>query len=341
MRFIGGLVNFVTGFVAVVLCFALVFVLMAVPVLVTVHGALEPETLQELLLSVTQNLSQEASSDTQTAMMQKLMESQALRDLLGLYIEDMVAALEGRRALTDQALRELMEKHMDELMPVFRELIAADAAAIGEVSDMELELLVTNLLYGCAELLMQQLPTPAQLGIPAVKIVPPVLPQKWNAQSLTEFGRDFGAYWDAVWVLDAEVLDRLSQAEFRRDDLTAMATQALIMLQNGRGLHLLCLAALVLSLLVLVLRLGKGFRCFNWLAVAYFIAGAMDTGLAVTLKLRLPQMAAPGNLLPIMDTTMKLIDRYLIAGGVILAAGILLAIAAAAGNKLIDQFKGK
>lgn len=337
MRFLAGLTNFLTGFVAVVLCFVLVLALMAVPLLVTVHEALEPEVIQELLISVFQDPNPEASADTQAVMMQKLMESQAVRDLLGLYIEDMFATLEGRSALSDQALQELLEKHIDELKPLFRELIAADAESVGEVSDMELEFVVTTLLYGCAELLMEQLPTAAQLGITPVKIVPPVLPQKWNAQSLAEFGRDFGAYWDAVWVLDAEVLERLGQLEFHRADLAVVATQALVMLQNGRGLHLLCLVVLVLSLLVLVFRLGKGFRCLNWLAVAYFIAGAMDTGIAVTVKLRLQQVVMTGNPLPVMNTAMKLINPFLIAGGVILAVGIVLTIVAAIGNKLIKR----
>ena len=337
MRFLANLTNFLTGFVAVVLSCALVLALMTVPLLVMVHELLEPEMLHELLISASQNLSDESSGDTQAAMMQKLMESQAVRDLLGLYIEDMFAALDGRRVLTTQALQELLEKHMDELMPVFRELIMADAESVGEVSDMELEFVVSTMLYGYAELLLEQLPTAAQLGITPVKIVPPVLPQKWNAQSIAEFGRDFGAYWDAIWVLDAEVLERLGQLEFHRADLAVVATQALVMLQNGRGLHLLCLVVLVLSLLVLVFRLGKGFRCLNWLAVAYFIAGAMDTGIAVTVKLRLQQVVMTGNPLPVMNTAMKLINPFLIAGGVILAVGIVLTIVAAIGNKLIKR----
>ena len=337
MRFLAGLTNFLTGFVAVVLCFALVLVLMTVPLLVTVHEALEPELIQELLISVFQDPNPEAPVDTQTVMMQKLMESQAVRDLLGLYIEDMFAALEGRSALSDQALQELLAKHIDELKPLFRELIAADAESVGEVSDMELEFVVSTMLYGYAELLMEQLPTAAQLGITPVKIVPPVLPQKWNAQSLVEFGRDFEAYWDAVWVLDAEVLERLGQLEFRRADLAVVATQALVMLQNGRGLHLLCLVALVLSLLVLVFRLGKGFRCLNWLAVAYFIAGAMDTGIAVTVKLRLQQAVMTGNSQPVIGTAIQLLNPFLIAGGMVLAVSIVLAIVAAIGNKLIKR----
>jgi hypothetical protein len=337
MRFITGTANFLTGFVAVVLSVALVLALMFIPLLVTVHGALEPEMIQDLLISVLLDPNQDPSEDTQAAMIQKVMESQAVRDLLGLYIEDMFAALEGRSVLTDDALQEILEKNMDELFPVFRELIAADAESIGDVSDMELEFVVTALLYGGVELLMEQLPTAAQLGITAVKIVPPVLPQKWNAQSLAEFGRDCGAYWDAIWVLDAEFLNRQDQLEFHGSDLPVMATQALVLLQNARGLHLLCLLVLVLSLLVLVLRLGQGFRCLNWLAVAYFIAGIMDTLIAVAAKLLVQQAAMTGSPLPIMDTVMELLNRFLIAGVAILAVCIVLAIVVAIGNKLIKR----
>ena len=326
MRFITGTANFVTGFVAVVLSFALVLALMTVPVLVMVHELLEPEVLQNLLISASQNLSEESSGDTQAAMIQKLIESQTIRDLLGLYIEDMFAALEGRSVLTSQALRELLEKHMDELMPVFRELIMADAESVGEVSEMELKFVVSAMLYGYAELLLEQLPTAAQLGIAPVNIVPPVL----SAGSLSE-------YWDAIWILDGETLDRMSRLEFQEDDLAVLVTQGLVMLQNRRGLHLLCLLILVLSLLVLVFRLGKGFRCFSWLSVVYFIAGAIVTALPITVKLRV--MAQ--NPLPIMDVVMGPINRFLIVGGMILTLCAVFAIVAAVGNKLVNLSKRK
>jgi hypothetical protein len=86
-----------------------------------------------------------------------------------------------------------------------------------------------------------------------------------------------------------------------------------------------------------VFRLGKGFRCFSWLSVVYFIAGAIDIALPVTVKLRLQQMAMAENPLPVIDAAMKLLDRFLIAGGVILAVCIVFAIVAAIGNKLIKR----
>jgi hypothetical protein len=235
--------------------------------------------------------------------------------------------------MTPEAVNGLLDRHMEELMPVFRELIAADAESVGEVSDMELEFVVTAMLYGCAELLTEQLPTPAELGIGTVTIVPPVL----SAGSLAEFGRDFLEYWDSVWVLDGEALDRLSQLEFQRSDLSAIAMQGLVMLQNSRGLHLLCLLVLALSLLVLVLRLGNGFRCFSWLAVVYFIAGAMDAGIALMVKLRLPLMVSTEALKPVMDTVMQLVNRFLAAGATILGLCVLFAIVASVGNKLIKR----
>lgn len=326
MRFLANLTNFLTGFVAVVLSFALVLALMTVPLLVMVHELLEPEILHELLISASQNLSDESSGDTQAAMMQKLMESQAVRDLLGLYIEDMFAALDGRRVLTTQALQELLEKHMDELMPVFRELIMADAESVGEVSDMELEFVVSTMLYGYAELLLEQLPTAAQLGITPVNIVPPDL----SAESLA-------AYWDSIWILDGEALERLSRLELQRDDFAAFATQGLVMLQNSRGLHLLCLLILMLSLLILVFRLGSGFSCFSWLAVVYFIAGAIVVALPITVKLRVMVQ----NPLPIIDAVMDAINRFLIVGGMILALCAVFAIVSSVGNKLINSSKRK
>ena len=45
MRFLANLTNFLTGFAAVVLSFALVLALMTVPLLVMVHELLEPEIL--------------------------------------------------------------------------------------------------------------------------------------------------------------------------------------------------------------------------------------------------------------------------------------------------------
>lgn len=321
MRFLAGFVNFVTGFVAVVLSFALVFALMAVPLLVTVQELLKPEVLHELLVSASRNLSDESSGDTQAAMAQKLVESQAARELLGLYIEDMFAALEGRKVLTAQALQELLEKHMDDLMPVFRELIMADAESVGEISDMELEFVVSTMLSGYAELLLEQLPTAAQLGITPVKITPPDL----SVESLA-------AYWDSIWVLDGEAMERMGRLELQREDLTAFATQGLVMLQNSRGLHLLCLLILILSLLILIFRLGKGFRGFSWLAVVYFTAGAIVVASPITVKLRL-QLANP----LVMDVAEKLCDRFLVVGAAILALCVLFAIIASVGNKLIKR----
>ena len=92
MRFLANLTNFLTGFVAVVLSFALVLALMTVPLLVMVHELLEPEMLHELLISASQNLSDESSGDTQAAMMQKLMEI----GIIVVYIADIRAG--GREA---------------------------------------------------------------------------------------------------------------------------------------------------------------------------------------------------------------------------------------------------
>lgn len=341
MRWIVKMVDSFAGLIAVILSIALVIVLMTVPVFTAAHTAFVPETLQDLLLSVTQQLGAGEPADPQAALIPKLLETQMAKDLLGLYVDDLFARLDGGTVLTAQAIRELAEKNMDELVPMLREMAGEAGMELDLLSDAELKTFAAQLVDFYAEQILDQLPTPARLGIATVNVIPPVFPQQWNAQSLRDFWLDFVDYLESIWVMDIAVLDRLSQQQFLREDLSMILTQGMLMLQNYRGLHLLCLTAVILSALIFLLRLGDGCRCFSWLAVDYVIGGLMVFGLAFVIKLRLMSLSMTGSFIVLYDTIMAVLKHLMLASGFILVVGIVFAVIASIGNSILNQIKRK
>ena len=321
MKFLGKVVNFFGGLIALVLSLALILVLVAVPAMFAAQMTMEPETLQQILVGVvettiTQTATglQQDEDETQTAkqnMVKHLMESQAAKDLLELYVEDFFGQMRGETGkFRADTLEQLAKEHMDELLPVVRQLAEQKGVDTDKLSDRHLEAQLMEIVEEYGSKLMDNLPTPEQLGI----------------EPMPEVAEG------SVIVVDAELIQRVMNKDFRRADLATLLTQMVMLLENYWGLKFLGLVAAALSLAILLCRMGKGFGCFSWLAVDYIIGGVLALTTGTTIITGLQGMGSGPGSLAVSSLLSPVMVWFLVAGGGIFVLGILFGVISAKGE---------
>lgn len=318
MRFVKGLWNFISGLIAVVLSFALVFVLLAIPVMFTVHKATEPEGLHRLLLLMTAK--EQPATDPEEILMEELMQTNTAKELLGLYREDLFGQMQGKApSLDTEALMQITQNNMDELLPILRNLVRQSGLDISGLTDAQLAQLTQQMMAYYGGQLLQNLPSPKQLGIQPIQQITP----------------------ENIFVVDMELVDRLLTLDFRRDDIPAVITQMVILLNDYLGLKLLGMVAALLSLLIILFRLGQGFRSINWVGSNFLIGGGMGSVLGLYGYISVGQRFMNSKMSPFGDVLQFLLKWFAMSGAVILALGIVLLLLAAGGNALLQKRRKK
>uniref|UniRef100_UPI004057906E hypothetical protein n=1 Tax=Acetatifactor sp. TaxID=1872090 RepID=UPI004057906E len=224
---------------AFVLSVALMVVLIAIPIVSAASSFTQGETLHQVMAEidysqvitaavvnsdvvntedvVTVGPEQGVSSD----ILEDIMNTEAVGEVLDLYMEDAFAALEGggEISLTPEALQEIAGEHMDELIGVAKEFLGEDV----EMTDEQVSEFVSQTVEEHADTIIEMLPP-----------VEEMLPIRQDAASI-------------------------QQEE--NTDVTQMLVDALISLRNGTSVMAVIIVAVIISVLILLCRITrlKGF----------------------------------------------------------------------------------
>ena len=308
--------NFIGSVVAILLSFALFFVLLAIPAMLTAHAAAEPDTLHQLLIALT--VSDQNAADPEGALMQKLMQSSAAKEFLALYKESLFAQLRGEASpLNGEALSRIVRENMEELLPLIQDFVRSMGMDPHMLTEKQLATFAEQLTAYFGDQLLRELPTAKDLGL----------------QPITELTVE------SIFVIDGETVERLLNFQIQKEDILTVLAQGLILLNDYLGLKLLALLVGVLSLLILVFRLGEWFRGSTWLSVNYLIGGGTGAVIALCAKasvVRVPFLAAVPMLSELLQ---ELLNWFAIGSGVIFLLGILLAAYSAVGGKVVKKIR--
>lgn len=121
--------------VSILLSLILTAVLISAPLTSAVTSFLQKDTLHRAVDSL--DLSALLPAEGQDEIMSALLKTELANDLLALYADDLLAALDGstERTLTAESLNDLVLKHMDDLLPLVRPYAMELAKSSVEVPD--------------------------------------------------------------------------------------------------------------------------------------------------------------------------------------------------------------
>lgn len=320
MRYIKNTVNFFGVLISLVLSFALVLVLLAIPCMFAAQMTVEPATLQQIVVALTVNEHTQQTADPQEALLQRLLQTQTAQDLMGLYVDDIFHQMGGEASkLSPEDLRQLAEEHMDELLPLFRQLLQQTGVDVSALTDAQLEKQALILTEQYGSQLLRKLPTLEDIGVTPV------------AEPTA----------DSLLVIDMDIVDRVLNLEFRRADVAPLLTQFLLLLKDNLGLKLLAAAAAALSLLILFFRMGGGFRGLSWLGTDYIISAALCIVLGLYGKFMAWQLSGRSDMPPIFQALPPILNWFLIGGAALLVLGILFGVILAKGGSLLYKHRVK
>lgn len=163
--------------VSIVFSLILAAVLLVNPLMSAATALVQTDTLHGMIRQVDFNsLLPEGTGDEMT---DALLQTEFVDDLLLLYVDDILAALDGnpQRSLNQQALAQLAVEHMDELIPIMRPIVLEMVKQSTELPDgisINWDELLTDEVIAAAVLqylaengeeLLSQFPSPEDLGI--------------------------------------------------------------------------------------------------------------------------------------------------------------------------------
>lgn len=315
--------DLVFGIVALVLCGALILVLSVLPIAMVGPAVLDSEVIQDVLTTV---VTPEIFGEGEDSMIQTVLGTETAQDVLDLYLDDMFHQLEGGESQLDLwSVMSVVEDHMDELIPMYQQWAGSFLGGDLPISEDAQKLAVYAATQEYGDMILDHLPSMEELGLKAI----PQVDLSWlpNGELLS------------LWILDSDMLAGFRNFSFSQEDLMALANQALILFKDGLafriGLHL----ALALSLLILVLRLGKGFRCTFWVGMSYLLAGSLAASTTACLKFGLKALTAGSDYESLFQALKSVIDQPMNCSLVILAVGAVLVVASKIGDRILERKK--
>lgn len=313
--------DMICGVIAILLSVVLILVLAVLPITLAGNAVLDAGLIQEVALSV---VKPEFFGEEAGSVIQEVLGTETARDVLELYLDDLFLQMEGEESKLDVwGIMSVVENNMDELIPMYQQWAEKFSEKGVPITEDALKVAVYAATQKYGDTILDNLPTLEELGLkPIPKIELSWLP---DGELLS------------AWILDSELLSRLASFRLSQEDVLTLANQALILVKDGLALRILLHLAALLTLLILVLRLGKGFRCLFWVGMNYLLAGSLAASTVGCLKLLLKAMTAGTNVAPVLQAAQAVIDKPLICACVILGAGILLVVTAKIGDKLLPK----
>ncbi len=164
------ILNVLGVLLAIPVSLLLVVWLLVAPVLNSAAALVQPDTVKQIIRDIDYDAILEDAM-AETPQLEELMKTEMVADLVELYMKDLFAQFEGKTAGTifhEQAIRDTVEANMDELVPMFREVLEEEAD--GEfnpdnLSDADLQKLILEMLDEQLPELMKDIPTAESLGL--------------------------------------------------------------------------------------------------------------------------------------------------------------------------------
>ena len=175
MNAIKTILNVLGALLAIPVAMLLAAWLMLAPVLMSAAAWLQPDAVKQIIRDIDYDaFLDETTADTPE--LEKLMKTEAVAEILELYLEDLLAQMEGKQAWTlfhEQAVRDTFEKHWDELLPIFRELLKEEVDSSLDpdtLSDEELKEMLRETFDETLPQLIEDMETAEELGIDVPEI---------------------------------------------------------------------------------------------------------------------------------------------------------------------------
>ncbi|MBQ8822420.1 MAG: hypothetical protein IJZ82_07230 [Lachnospiraceae bacterium] len=164
------IMNVLGIFLAIIVSLVLAVVLIATPVVSGAASFFEAENLSKIVRSLDFNelLLGNGQLEQQLGeygpLLDAISETAVLEDVVDLYVEDVMNALEGsgEKHLTVEAVKEIMVAHMDEIMPIVKSQMGDVASLLPEE---EIEKYVVTYLESYGDTIINKLPSIEDLGL--------------------------------------------------------------------------------------------------------------------------------------------------------------------------------
>lgn len=174
MKIFKKVMNVIGIIMASLLSILLVIGLMAVPVVSAVSSFFKTENIQKILADIdyTQLIAEEINLDSEdfpelgADVINQLMETEMVEEIIATCVDNIFAILEGEEAkdgLTAEDIQAIAEKHLDELVVILKGYIG-DSLPLSDETFTEMARLLVKDFSG---IIAEQIPTPEDLGLNA------------------------------------------------------------------------------------------------------------------------------------------------------------------------------
>ncbi len=327
---------------ATVLSIVLIVVLIAMPVLSAASSFTQGETLHQVMeeIDYTEVITSAAvnagvvSEDLTGAVevqgisadiVQDIMGSDAVGEVLDLYMDDAFAALEGNGgevSLTPEALQGIAGEHMDELVDIAKNFLGEDM----ELTDAQVEEFVNMTIEENAETIIEMLPSVGE-----------ILPVVGETAQPSADGSSAGIGNSS----NTSVAQENAAVEAVTTMPDSMLVDALVSLRNGTSMVAIVIVAAVLSLLILLCRI-KRFRGFMWLGVVYLLSAGLTLGMSMLVKGRtMVQLLDMGSAEAILSPILTVMSAQMLKTAMIVAICAVVFIVVFAVGRLVQNKKLK
>lgn len=304
--------NVIRVIAAVILSIALVLALMAAPIISAAESLTKPKGLHEVVREID--------------FVQLVIQHRELRDTLEIYgvdgdfldaiadtelTEDTVTAyiesLFENKEFTPDVLEEIMKKHREEVLRIFKKLIDTKYPQYKGMSDDELFAELVSIMRSQWDTVFAALPTAEDLG-------------------LTQ--EEYDALVSGRYLPDGlRNVRHYAPAEANQKDSGMSVGEVIMLLKQGTASTILIISIVVLSCLIFALRLRK-FSGFLWLFIDYAIAAVFTIVLSLIAPPVLSAFVPSGAAGVIADAVFSVTAANILTSGVIILGLSVLYLAA-------------
>lgn len=171
MNILKSICNFFGSIAAFFLSIILIAVLLIIPIVSGVTSFSQIDNLKKVVSQINFSEWEVLEKGSDSEMITAVVKTDMLAEIIELYIEDIFLTLEEsaeERNLTPEAIKTLANEHMDELIPIAKEMMAKELSLTAggiAIKDEDIAKMIQQVLDEEAETLIEAFPTVEDLGI--------------------------------------------------------------------------------------------------------------------------------------------------------------------------------
>ncbi len=179
MKIIKGIFNVLGIFLAILFSIILIVMLIVTPTISAVSSFLRADTLHNVIKNIDasemlrnfggEQLPTQINGMDVSSIMDELMESELVEDILTIYTDNLFATIEGSNtasSLNAESIEAILNKHIDNLIPMVKTQIGTDLP----LTDENIKTLATPMIASMVPSLLTMLPSLEDLGLDATTI---------------------------------------------------------------------------------------------------------------------------------------------------------------------------